>query len=42
MQLMFVHIWRENLPKYGRAITKSFLGALLTAVFGSSILSKIL
>ena len=41
MQLIFVRIWRDNLPKYGRAITKFFLGTVLTTGFGASILSKI-
>ena len=26
VRLILVRIWRDNLPKYGRAITKSFLG----------------
>ena len=26
MQLILVHIWRDNLSKYGRAITKFLLG----------------
>ena len=29
MQLILVRIWRDNLPKYGRAITKFFLGIVL-------------
>ena len=33
-------IWRENLPKFGRVISKSFLGTVLTTGFGPSILSK--
>ena len=37
---ILVHIWIGNLPKYGSAITKSFLGFILTIVFGASILSK--
>ena len=37
MQLVLVHIWRDNLPKYGRAITKSFCACYS---FGASILSK--
>ena len=36
MQLIIVHKWRGNLPKFGRAITKSFLGTVLT-YFGASI-----
>ena len=38
MRLTLVRIWRYNLPKYGRAITKFFLGTVLTAGFGASIL----
>ena len=30
MRLVLVRIWRDNLPKYGRAITNFFLGAVLT------------
>ena len=30
MRLIFARIWRDNLPKYGRAITKFFLGTVLT------------
>ena len=30
----------DNLPKYGRTITKSFLGTVLTTGFGASTLSK--
>ena len=40
MRLILVRIWRGNLPKYGRAMTKLFLGTVLTACFGVSILSK--
>ena len=40
MRLILVRIWRDNLPKYDRAITKSFLRTVLTAGFGASILSK--
>ena len=40
MQLILVPIWRDNLPKYGRAITKFFLGTVLTTGLGASILSK--
>ena len=40
MQLILVHIWRDNLPKYGRDITKFFLGTALTTGLGASILSK--
>ena len=40
MQLIIVRIWRDNLPKYGRAITKLFLGTVLTTGLGASILSK--
>ena len=35
-----MHIWRDNLPKYGRAITKSFLGTVHTTGFVASILFK--
>ena len=31
---------KNNLPKYGRAITKFFLGTVFTTGFGASILSK--
>ena len=41
MRLVFVRIWRDNLPKYGRVITKFFLGTVVTIDFGASILSKI-
>ena len=40
MQLILVRIWRDNLPKYGRPITKFFLGTVLTTGLGASILSK--
>ena len=40
MRLILVLIWRDSLPKYGRAITKLFLGTVLTAGLGASILSK--
>ena len=40
MRLILVRIWRDNLPKYGRAITKFFLGTVLTTGLGASILSK--
>ena len=40
MRLIFVHIWRDNLPKYDRAITKFFLGNVLITGLGASILSK--
>ena len=40
MQFILKPIWRENLPKYGRAITRSILDTVLTTVFGASILSK--
>ena len=40
MRLILAPIWRDNLPKYGRAITKFFLGTVLTAGLGASILSK--
>ena len=40
MRLMLVRIWRDNLPKYGRAITKFFLGTVLTTGLGASIFSK--
>ena len=28
MRLIFVCIWRDNLPKYGRPISKFFLGTV--------------
>ena len=40
MQLILVCIWRDNLPKYGRVITKLFLGTVLTTGLGASTLSK--
>ena len=40
IQLIFTQIWRDNLPKYGRTITKFFLGTILTTGFGASISSK--
>ena len=40
MRLILVRIWRDNLPQYGRAITKFFLGTVLTTDLGASILSK--
>ena len=40
MQLILVHIWRDNLPEYGRPIAKFFLGTVLTAGLGASVLSK--
>ena len=40
MRLILVRIWRDNLPKYGRAITKFFLGTVVAIGFGASILSK--
>ena len=40
MRLILVRIWRNNLPKYGRAITKFFLGTVLTTGLGVSILSE--
>ena len=40
MRLILVRIWRDNLPKYGRAITKFFLGTVLTTGLGASISSK--
>ena len=35
MQLLLVRIWRDNLPKYGRAIIKFFLGTVLTTGLGA-------
>ena len=35
-----MQISRDDLPKYGQAITKYFLGIVLTIVFRASILSK--
>ena len=40
MQLILVCIWRDNLPKNGRVITKFYLGSVLTTGFNTSILSK--
>ena len=40
MQLIIVCIWRDNLPKYGRAITNFFLGTVLTTGLGAGMLSK--
>ena len=40
MRLILVRIWRDNLPKYGGAITKFYLGTVLTTDFGASILCK--
>ena len=40
LRLILVRIWRDNLPKYGRTITKFFLGTVLTTGLGASILSK--
>ena len=40
MRLILVRIWRDNLPNYGRAMIKLFLGTVLTTYFGVSILSK--
>ena len=40
MRLVLVRISGDNLPKYDRAVTKSFSDAVLTTVFDVSILSK--
>ena len=40
MRLILARILRDNLPKYGRAITKFFLGTVLNTGLGASILSK--
>ena len=40
MRLVLVPIWRDNLLKYGSAITKFFLGTVITTGLGASILSK--
>ena len=37
--LILVRIWRENLPKYGRAITKPFLGTVLTTIYSCSFMT---
>ena len=37
MRLILVRIWRDNLPKYGKPITKFFLGTVLTTGLGASI-----
>ena len=42
MRLILVRIWRDNLPKYGRPITKFFLGTVLTTGLGASILYKLI
>ena len=38
--LSFLCIQRDNLPKYGRTIIKSYLGVILTIDFGANIMSK--
>ena len=40
MRLILVSTWRDNLPKYGRAITKFFIGTVLIIGLGANILSK--
>ena len=40
MRLILVRTWRDNLPKYGRAIANSYLVTARTTVFGTSVLSK--
>ena len=40
MRLILLRIWKDNLPKYDRAITKFFLGTVLTKGLGASVLSK--
>ena len=40
MRLILVRIWRDNLPKYGRAITKFFLSTVPTTGLGATILTK--
>ena len=40
MWLNLVRIWKENLGKYGWAISKSFLVSVFTIAFGVSILFK--
>ena len=40
MRLILVRIWNEKLPKYGRPITKFFLGTVLITGLGASIFSK--
>ena len=40
MQLILVRIWGDNLPKYGRPVTKFFLGTVLITGLGAGILSK--
>ena len=40
MRLVLVCIWRDNLPKYGRDITKFFKGTVLTTGLGASVSSK--
>ena len=41
MGLILVRIWRDNLAKYGRTITKFFISTVLTRDFGASV-SKLL
>ena len=40
MRLILVRIWRDNLPKYGRPITKFFLGTVLTTGLGALVTSN--
>ena len=40
MRLILARIWRDNLPKFGRAIAKFFPGNVLATGLGASILSK--
>ena len=42
MRLILVRIWRDNLPKYGIAITKLFVGTVLATGLGASFLYKII
>ena len=40
MRLILLHIWRDNLPKYGRVITKFFLDTVLTTGLAARTFSK--
>ena len=39
-RLILMRICSKRLPKYGNIIIKSFLGTVLTKIFGVNILSK--
>ena len=40
MRIILVRIWRDNLPKYGRAFTKFYLGTAFTTGLGASTKSR--